>query len=531
MAIKKYRLQRLVEGAETPDIVHLETSSDLVMQSDGTSLADGILDLKVRNSISMNRKAGTDVGKYSVAIGGAGFQEAEANDYGAFAFGSKSKATGLWSVALGAGCETSGGVAIGSSNKAKQGYAFGEKSSATRGAAIGNYCIATGFYGLAAGYKSFILNDDFTVRVVGYDNTTKTLTCEPFYDSIPLEYFKNVKISVGDVIAIIIYKGNYTGGPDVQYCNVVSIDYDTRTITTDKLNISGSGIDSIYVVSVTGTQTNVSRQGGIACGTGCISTGSGNIAMGVDSMAYSSNAEVAIGMMALSNKVGLFACGVRNLPSEDTLDRMIVGGGSFNNDTRSNCFRVTTAGVYAAGNYNASGADYAEMFEWSDGNPEGQDYVGRFVTLDGEKIRLAGPDDFILGVVSGNPSIVGDVHDDQWQGMFETDIFGRFVWEDVPCPEEIEVDGERIVIENTYRQKKLNPNYDGTQKYVPRSQRPEWATVGLMGKLVVNDDGTSVPNGYVKVNDDSIATASAERTKFRVMKRLDDSHIQILILG
>ena len=57
--------------------------------------------------------------------------------------------------------------------------------------------------------------------------------------------------------------------------------------------------------------------------------------------------------------------------------------------------------------------------------------------MDGDKLRLAGPeDDFVLGIISGNPSVIGDVHDDQWQGMYLCDIYGRPIWEDVEVPAE-----------------------------------------------------------------------------------------------
>ena len=99
----------------------------------------------------------------------------------------------------------------------------------------------------------------------------------------------------------------------------------------------------------------------------------------------------------------------------------IIGNGISN--TRSNAFRVSGMGVYGKGAFNSSGADYAELFEWLDGNPDKEDRVGRFVTLDDDRIRLATPgDDYILGVVSGNPSVVGDVYDDQWAGMFVLDV-------------------------------------------------------------------------------------------------------------
>lgn len=234
------------------------------------------------------------------------------------------------------------------------------------------------------------------------------------------------------------------------------------------------------------------------------------------------------------------AIGHYNVESSSVTDIFIIGSG--NSGSRSNCLRVQNFGVYASGNYNASGADYAELFEWLDGNPDAVDRVGRFVTLDGAKIRLAGPeDDYILGIVSGAPSVVGDVYDDQWQGMYLTDIFGRPLWEDVevpdvveemPDPENPENTISRVVIPaHTERRQKLNPAYDTSQlPYIPRTERPEWDAVGLLGKLVALDDGTCVPNGWASVGQGGVATASEARTKYRVMERLDGTHVRIMIL-
>lgn len=54
--------------------------------------------------------------------------------------------------------------------------------------------------------------------------------------------------------------------------------------------------------------------------------------------------------------------------------------------------------------FEATGSDYAEKFETLEDCP-----ICRFVTLDGEKIKLAQPeDDYILGITSELPSIIGD---------------------------------------------------------------------------------------------------------------------------
>lgn len=234
------------------------------------------------------------------------------------------------------------------------------------------------------------------------------------------------------------------------------------------------------------------------------------------------------------------AIGAYNVESTRNTDKLIIGAGT-SDTARANCFRVTHTGCYAKGNYSASGADYAEFFEWLDGNPGAEDRVGCFVTLDGEKIRIAGPEDvFILGIISGNPSVVGDVHDDQWQGMYLYDIFGRPLWEDVEIPDQTVEEPDPENPENTItcvaipahmeRRQKLNPDYDGRQPYIPRSERPEWGCVGMLGKLIVIDDGSCQVNGWCLPGMGGIAVQSDTPTKFRVMSRIDESHIRVLVL-
>ena len=207
----------------------------------------------------------------------------------------------------------------------------------------------------------------------------------------------------------------------------------------------------------------------------------------------------------------------------------IVGSGT-GSSAKANCFRATESNTYGL-TYNSSGADYAEMFEWLDGNISNEDRIGKFVTLDGDKIKLAtSQDDYILGIVSGNPSVVGDSYDDQWAGMFEKDIYGRPVYEKVTIPEEKDENGNVITPEHINDQLKISAKYKNTQTYIPRSKRKEWVAVGLLGKLICIDDGTAEINGYVKPNENSIATYSEAKTKYRVMKRIDETHIQIMIL-
>jgi hypothetical protein len=146
------------------------------------------------------------------------------------------------------------------------------------------------------------------------------------------------------------------------------------------------------------------------------------------------------------------------------------------------------------------------------------------VTLDCDKIRPATfLDDYILGIVSATPCVVGDTHDQYWQGKYLKDIFGEIIYEKVEVPER---DGTPAHTEN---HPKLNPDYDSSKRYVSREFRKEWSPIGLVGKLVVVDNGTCEPNGYCYPGIDGIATYSKEKTPYRVMERLDDTHIRVFI--
>ena len=214
-----------------------------------------------------------------------------------------------------------------------------------------------------------------------------------------------------------------------------------------------------------------------------------------------------------------------------TTGSIFVLGKGTSDSARSNAFRIATTGaVYGNGAYNTSGADYAEYFEWKDKNTDNQDRVGLFVTLDGEYIRLANSnDDYILGVVSATPSIVGDSYfGDNWYGMYETDIFGRYIIDTVHIEEHIDEETGELIPDHYEERLVLNPEWNNEQKYEAREDRSEWSAIGMLGKLIVIDDGTCEVNGYCKVADNGIATKSDDKSGYRVMARLDDTHIKIL---
>lgn len=197
-------------------------------------------------------------------------------------------------------------------------------------------------------------------------------------------------------------------------------------------------------------------------------------------------------------------------------------------------FRLRGDGeAFADGSWSGGGADYAEYFEWADGNAANEDRRGLTVVLDGHKVRPALATDApasIIGAVSVNPTVIGDAAWNMWTDKYLTDDYGSYVLEDYEVwewtekvikpgvgpgahetvedkphsyafdavPEGLVVPVDKTVI--IQQRRKLNPAYDPAQEYVPREKRPEWVTIGLMGKLRIRK-GQPVGDRWLKMRD------------------------------
>ena len=220
------------------------------------------------------------------------------------------------------------------------------------------------------------------------------------------------------------------------------------------------------------------------------------------------------------------ACAIGANPTINNSSTAIAFGMSSSYDDH-NGMKLTTAGdlnVYGAVHAN-QGADYAEYEEWKDGNENGEDRRGRFVMETGAFIRLANADDDaedVLGVVSASPTICGDAHGMNWKGRFKKDVFGGLVYKD---QEFTDAEGNTKVITAEVE----SDDYDITREYIPRSERQEFSPIAYIGKIVMVDDGTCEADGYCKSSDNGIATKSDNRTRFRVRKRIDSTHILVRI--
>lgn len=181
--------------------------------------------------------------------------------------------------------------------------------------------------------------------------------------------------------------------------------------------------------------------------------------------------------------------------------------------------------AYVNGGYLVNHADYAEYFEWLDGNLNNEDRTGYLVELIGDKIQMANGTN-ILGAVSANPCLIGDAGF-EYHDKYLTDNLGRYYYQDVAPT----FDEEGYQIGEWHKsktEKVLHPAYNSTLEYIPRSQRKEWSTIGLLGKLRVIDDGSCNIGEYIEARD-GIAIPSKAKTRLQVMRRIDTNVIEVLV--
>lgn len=232
--------------------------------------------------------------------------------------------------------------------------------------------------------------------------------------------------------------------------------------------------------------------------------------------------------------------------TDNTGDAFVIGNGT-EAYTLSNAFRVTYGGaVYGLSAFNSSGADYAEFIKpWADGNPDNEDRVGYMVTIKNGLLHKANDGDYIVGITSGNPSVVGNA-DEDYYWRYARDEFNRFVYEDAEEEvEQLDDDGAPVLDENGMpvmvktgniiknAHYKLAADYDPTKQndYIERKNRPEWSYVGMIGVIPVRDDGTCEAGCFCKCSQNGIATRAESRgfDTFFVIERLSDNVVSVEI--
>ena len=315
--------------------------------------------------------------------------------------------------------------------------------------------------------------------------------------------------------------------------NIISATSGSSGDKMDRVNPEGSGTLTITGNSVIGLNCTATGAYANASGQDCSASGTCSQAGGYDSSTSKSYSIVhGAGLVGTYDYQAVFG---RYNTSSEASNLLVVGVGDgpnawmFGTSEKANAFRVTEAGAtYANGSYYSSGADYAEyVYEWEDGNAENEDRRGYFVTVKNKKLRKAESGDYIVGITSGNPSIVGN-GDEDWHGRWVRDELGSVVYKDIEVNDYAD-DGITVTGTHTITRKMQSEDYDSSLAYIERKDRPEWSCVGMIGILYVRDDGTCIPGDFCKCGNGGIATYTSERgfDTFFVLERTGDNIIKV----
>lgn len=261
----------------------------------------------------------------------------------------------------------------------------------------------------------------------------------------------------------------------------------------------GVGSQTAITANGLGVGTNNTANGGIAVGTNSIS-GSKSVAIGDggDSTSYSASPVLVIG--SDSNITGTFSA------NTVVLDSGNQSAGPIGTTPAAVAIPPSTAGIgnvyLDSGGFFSGSADYAEMFEWDDGNPNDTDRRGFFVSLtNGNKITPGNGD--VIGVISARPVVIGDAAELAWHGRYLTDEFGTPLYH--------KVDGKQVP--------RLNPNYNPSTPYTARRERKEWGVVGLVGKLYVRSAQVLSAGAKCSANSNGYAVSGNDYRVLRVVRQ------------
>ena len=415
---------------------------------------------------------------------------------------SNAKATGNGSFAANTGrAENTNAAAFGSAYALAQ-YSFGANS----GRCEGSYGSAfNSSYNYVQNSSSF----GYNTRIVG--RVLKGVSIDGANNKINIESGQDISGLVGKKIIIRSYNkmNSYTLKEGI-------IDAATDT----ELTVSGMYFNTYYLESFFSDKYIF-----VADTSGSYSTS--DIVSGYHAIA-TSKYTFAHGMYVTAAKDGSVIFGKYGT-SDDEYSLALANGTSLKEQGLA--FKVLSDGrVNADGAYTTPCADYAEFFEWADGNQDYEDRTGYFVKLEGEKILKCNDFDEPLGIVSATPAIIGDSGELHWKDKFVTDDFGRIKYHDVVVPQETDEEGNVLIEEHIETHPVINPEWNNDEEYIPRNKRPEWSAVGVLGKLIVYDDGTLNPGDICRCGNEGIAVKSV-KNGYRVLKRISDDKIMIWFKG
>ena len=172
-----------------------------------------------------------------------------------------------------------------------------------------------------------------------------------------------------------------------------------------------------------------------------------------------------------------------------------------NAENRRFDFRTDTGNAEALNDFLDDQFDFAEFFEWSDGNPDGEDRIGHTVAVDGltGKIKIATEGDAVIGVVSGTAAFTANCAAMGWHGKYIRDEWGRYRFDLVK-----DADGNQLYSDANNKHEKVtmveNPDWDQTQEYYTRDERKEWDKIGIIGQCYVRKTAVK-PSSWIKLKE------------------------------
>lgn len=306
---------------------------------------------------------------------------------------------------------------------------------------------------------------------------------------------------------------------------------------------SGANLSSIL-----GGSINLISAGAVNCiVTGGLNTisGSYSVIMGGISNTISSSHGLTWGFRNTSSHNYGIAFGKD--ASTDATYQMVFAKSAGNNTVKIDYFNGQ---LYLDGNGSFTPADYAEYFEWADGNINDDKRYGYAVSLNNGKIEINNSN--IIGIISSVPGIIGDSHEFHWKdkyitdewGVRETETYRSFLSEEHHCRLFIDNDNniysdkphnaaqkekfkiEFTIPENTTLEEvkieKFSPLYKG-EEYTPRSKRKEWAVVGLLGKLRIRTT-EKITSKFVDISENGMAKNGTKYPVLSTLKEFDGNY-------
>lgn len=239
--------------------------------------------------------------------------------------------------------------------------------------------------------------------------------------------------------------------------------------------------------------------------------------VGSGSKAYGSRSSVMNSLESETSN-GRYAQTIVNSRGVKTEDNYMfaMGYGTDGAKYENTTFQVkgTSGSVKSKGTITAGQnfGDYAEYFESQSGQEIPNGYM---VALDGRYVRKANSNDTPIGVISGTAGVILGDQMFHHKDKFLKDEFG-VVQTEWTTKEWQDDDG------NTYSEEVElpipNPDWEESDnKYIDRSQRPEWNVVGLVGQVYTRIDSTVSENDYIKPNK-GIGTKDNVNGFYRVLE-------------